>query len=100
MPLTALATLKGAASYLNESSKISLAAVDDDQTEEIESMVNSLEVDHAISDGIDMSISPTEGHAEAIGDTGDSNLAQNLKKASAGVVLDTTLSNYERCVLW
>jgi hypothetical protein len=104
MPLTTLTTLKGATAYLNESINISLAAVEDDQTEEIESMVNSLEIDCAIgasaTDGADMNISPTMGHAEAIGNLGDTrSLAENLKKASAGVVLDTTLSNYERCVL-
>ena len=48
MPLTALTVLKGATAYLDECRKISIAAVDDDQDEEIESMDNSLQTDNVI----------------------------------------------------
>jgi hypothetical protein len=104
MPLTAHTVLKGAAAYLDECQKISVGAVDDDQTEEIESMVNSLQIDTVVEKNSQAYPQPgtSSGPASApkseqtaemtMGD--EDILAQNLKTASAGVILESTLSNY------
>ena len=104
MPLTAHTVLKGATAYLDECQKISIRAVDDDQTEEIESMVNSFQIDTVVEKNSQASPQPgtssgpapkSEGTAEmTMGD--EDTLAQNLKTASAGVILESTLSNYRR----
>jgi len=48
MPHTALTILKGVAAYFDKCQKINIEAVDDDQDEEIESMVNSFQVDTVV----------------------------------------------------
>ena len=108
MPLTALTVLKGATAYLDECWKISIAAVGDDQDEEIESMDNSLQIDNVIervsqtSPQAGTSSGPAQKHHDArmaeatMGDLDEDTLAQNLKIASAGVILESTLSNYRR----
>jgi hypothetical protein len=109
MPLTAHTVLKGAAAYLDECQKISVGAVDDDQTEEIESMVNSLQIDTVVeknsranpqpgtSSGPSGPASAPKSEQTAEMTMGDEDiLAQNLKTASAGVILESTLSNYRR----
>jgi hypothetical protein len=98
MPLTHLTALKGAYAYLSEAENISLAAVEDDQTEEIECMENSFELDLALAPSL-----PGNPNTQAVGTTSlppaehpGNVLSENLKKASSGVILDTTLSNYNR----
>ena len=104
MPVTPLSVLRGAQNYLQESDKVSLEAADDEQSEEIESMLSSLEVDEAIQVDAPGLVShldtlATVGHSVDIDPSATSAalaLAGNLKKASTGVILDTTLSNYQR----
>ena len=93
MPLTAHIVFKGATAYLDECQKISIGAVDDDQTEEIESMVNSFQIDTVVEKNSQASPQPgtssgsaskSEGTAEmTMGD--EDTLAQNLKRAHKAV---------------
>ena len=102
MPLTALTALKGTTAYLDEYWKISSGAVDDDQTEEIESMVNSFQIDTIVEkvSQTNPQAGTTSGPAQKYMGTTETTiadedtLAQNLKTASAGVILESTLSNY------
>jgi hypothetical protein len=83
----------GAQAYLQEAEKIGLGAVEEDQAEEVECMENSLDLDH------DLSRATATGQEASTDDSGLSNLSMlsdNLKKASAGVILDTTIANYDR----
>jgi hypothetical protein len=98
----------GGLEYLNESLKVSLDAAEEDQSEEIESLLNGLEVDDQLKDGIlrepgEESSSNLKDNtskrprmAATIAD--NDQLSINLKNASAGVVVDTTLSDYGRQV--
>jgi hypothetical protein len=104
MPLTHLTALKGAHAYLTEAENISLAAVEDDQTEEMECMENSYGLDLALAppEGSDpagaSSSSPVVKHVRFSDGPASNTLSENLKKASSGVILDTTLSNYNRYI--
>ncbi|KAF8833104.1 hypothetical protein BDN67DRAFT_1017948 [Paxillus ammoniavirescens] len=96
----------GGLEYLNESLKVSLDAAEEDQSEEIESLLNGLEVDDQVEDG--NLREPAESFSKdkvskllrtaATSATNNDQLSINLKNASAGVVVDTTLSDYGRQV--
>ena len=100
-----------ALSYLNESQTgISLDAAVEDQTEEIESLVNGFEVDKELEDGTlqDRNVDSDDlqdsddrpARWQCLDLTSNSGLADqlsaNLKDASKGVVVDTTLSDYAK----
>ncbi|KIJ15149.1 hypothetical protein PAXINDRAFT_12068 [Paxillus involutus ATCC 200175] len=96
MPITHLTVLTGAQTYLKEAEKISLAAVEEDQEEEVECMENSLDLDHDLGQATTVAAAETSQEAST-DDSGLHNLSMlsdNLKKASAGVILDTTIANY------
>lgn len=96
----------GGLEYLNESLKVSLDAAEEDQSEEIESLLNGLEVDDQVEDG--NLREPAESFSKdkvsklprtaATSAANNDQLSINLKNASAGVVVDTTLSDYGRQV--
>jgi hypothetical protein len=105
----------GATAYFIESEGVSLEAVEDDHTEEIESLKASFEVDDQQSTGQLRSVAHQlpgdEGHGaskttprDSGSQAGPSSLATpashemdyNLKKASEHVIASSTLSNYQR----
>ncbi|KAG2103017.1 hypothetical protein BD769DRAFT_1676464 [Suillus cothurnatus] len=97
----------GAAAYFTESEGVSLEAVEDDHTEEIESLEASFEVDDQQSTGqLRSAVRTSKTVATTTSDTGPSTTATsashdmdyNLKKALEHVIVSSTLSNYER--LW
>ncbi|KAG1847319.1 hypothetical protein DFJ58DRAFT_730201 [Suillus subalutaceus] len=106
-----LTQLKGATVYLDESQGISIEAVIKDQDEEVESLLNSFDVNNQAACG---ALHPVRVTNEAVPlplkskkmaarlvDHGQ--LSSSLKTASAGVVVDTTLSDYQRYIsfcLW
>jgi hypothetical protein len=98
----------GAAAYFTESEGVSLEAVEDDHTEEIESLEASFEVDDQQSTGqLRSAVRTSKTVATTTSDTGPSTTATsashdmdyNLKKALEHVIVSSTLSNYERYVL-
>ncbi|KAG1876345.1 hypothetical protein F4604DRAFT_1924631 [Suillus subluteus] len=82
-----LARLKGAAAYLDESQgTVSIEAAVEDQDEEVESLINSFDVDKQAACG---TLRPVDSWTM-------SNSLSSLETASAGVVVDTTLSDYQQ----
>ena len=105
-------SFQGATAYFTESEGISLEAVKDDHTEEIESLEASFEVDDQQLTGQLRSVAHMDkstSEAVATSTSGDDpgpltmststshdNIDYNLKKALEQVVVSSTLSNYER----
>ncbi|KAG1858745.1 hypothetical protein DFJ58DRAFT_726529 [Suillus subalutaceus] len=99
-----LARLKGATAYLVDSQGISTEAAAEDQDEEVESLLNSFDVDNQAACGT-LRISTNEADtlpskhkrmATTVPAHHDQ-LSASLETASAGVIVDTTLSDYQRC---
>lgn len=98
--------LKGAADYLDESQcKVSLDAAVEDQSEEIESLLNGIQIDNQLADRTFSQTSDNESSpnqqkmATAVSSTsgpGTDTLSENLKKASVGIIVNTTLSDYKQ----
>lgn len=100
----------GATAYFIESQGVSLEAVEDDHTEEIESLEASFQVDdQQLSGQLRMVAHESESTSNKgqSGILGPSDMAEqatshdmvldhNLKKASEHVIVSSTLSNYER----
>lgn len=102
-----LAQLKGATAYLVESQGISTEAAAEDQDEEVESLLNSFDVDNQAACGIlrsstnEASTLPSKHKRTAATMTvpvHHDQLSASLETASAGVIVDTTLSDYQRYV--
>ncbi|KIK43084.1 hypothetical protein CY34DRAFT_82358 [Suillus luteus UH-Slu-Lm8-n1] len=99
-----LARLKGAAAYLDESQgTVSIEAAVEDQDEEVESLLNSFDVDKQAACGTlrpvgaDEATAPPSKHRKVAARLMDHvQLSSSLETASAGVVVDTTLSDYQR----
>jgi hypothetical protein len=97
----------GATAYFTESEGISLEAVEDDHTEEIESLEASFQVDDQQLTGQLCSVAHEDESATktVASGPGPSNMATldmdyNLKQASEHVIVSSTLSNYERSFVW
>lgn len=98
----------GATAYFAESEGVSLEAVEDDHTEEIESLEASFQVDDQQLTGQLRSVAHEDESASKTVTTGpsssklappvghDSDMDYNLKRASEHVIVSSTLSNYER----
>jgi hypothetical protein len=84
-----------AAAYLAESSNISIEAVQEGQVEEIESYHSAIDVDNieAKCDAHFLS-KPDTSHKRT--NINHSQLKSNLKKASEGVIVTNTQSEYRR----
>lgn len=103
MPLT---QLKGASVYLDESQGISIEAAIEDQDEEVESLLNSFDVDNQAACGTlrpvrvtdEAATLPSKSKKTAARLVDHGQLSSSLETASAGVVVDTTLSDYQRYV--
>jgi hypothetical protein len=108
--MSLLSQFKGAAAYLNQCQGISIEAAEEDQDEEVESLLNSFDVDDQAASGTLRCISTNDSDAAA-GSVPPSKhrkvstsrslvdhcqLSSSLEAASAGVVVDTTLSDYQR----
>ena len=104
--MSLLATFKGAASYLTESKHVSIEAAQEDQTEEEESLLNSFDVDDCEAQGtLQFHPTNTQDHDDGTGTKkkklnhgaeDHDQLVSSLQKASEGVVVGATLSNYQR----
>ncbi|KAG1796720.1 uncharacterized protein HD556DRAFT_1441405 [Suillus plorans] len=98
-----LAQLKGATAYLVDSQGISVKAAAEDQDEEVESLLNSFDVDNKAACGM-LRISTNETNTlsskhkrtPAAVPVHHDQLSASLETASAGVIVDTTLSDYQR----
>ena len=102
-----LAAFKGAASYLAESKHVGVEATQEDQTEEEESLLNSFDVDDREATG---ALQFGAGTNTQDGGTGvkkaklnesstlanHDRLVSSLQTASEGVIVGTTLSDYQR----
>jgi hypothetical protein len=93
--VTMVNSIPRAAAYLAESSTISIEAVREDQDEEIESYQSAIDIDDIEAKG--------NGHYLPKPSTSDkrtkidhSQLKNNLKKASEGIIVSNTQSEYRR----
>jgi hypothetical protein len=102
-----LAAFKGAASYLAESKHVGVEATQEDQTEEEESLLNSFDVDECEAGGTLQFSAGTNAQDDATGvkktKLNQSNalashnqLVSSLQTALEGVIIGTTLSDYQR----
>lgn len=97
-----LAQLKGATAYLVDSQGISVEAAAEDQDEEVESLLNSFDVDNKAACGT-LHISTNETNTlslkhkrtPAAVPVHHDQLSESLETASAGVIIDNTLSDYQ-----
>jgi hypothetical protein len=96
-----LHAFKGADLYFTESKRISIEAAEEDQTEEEESLLNSFDVDDCEAAGtLQFSTTNTAGGEDNVKKKkpkrSNNQLASSLQAASEGVVIGTTLSDYQR----
>ncbi|KAG1747415.1 hypothetical protein EDB19DRAFT_1905565 [Suillus lakei] len=96
-----LHAFKGADLYFAESKHISVKAAEEDQTEEEESLLNSFDVDDREAAGtLQFSTTNTAGGEDNVKKKkpkhSNNQLASSLQAASEGVVIGTTLSDYQR----
>jgi hypothetical protein len=106
--LTAM-SFQGAAAYFTESEGVSLEAIEDNHTEEIESLEASFQVDdqqltdqlcsvtHEDESASGKTVTTSPSSSKIAPPVGyDSDMDYNLKRASEHVIVSSTLSNYER----
>lgn len=100
--MSLLQTFKGATLYFAESKHISVEAAEEDQTEEEESLLNSFDVDDREAAGT-LRFSTTNAGEDNVKKkklkhsmVHHNQLASSLQAASEGVVIGTTLSDYQR----
>ncbi|KAG1887195.1 hypothetical protein F4604DRAFT_1675206 [Suillus subluteus] len=99
-----LTRLKGAAVHLDKSQGISIEAAIKDQDEEVESLLNSFDVNNQAACGALRPIRvtdeavplPSKSKKTAARLVDHGQLSSSLETASAGVVVDTTLSDYQQ----
>ena len=101
MSKSLLHAFKGADSYFAESKHISVEAAEEDQIEEEESLLNSFDVDDREAAGtLRFSATNTVGGEDNMKKKkpkhSNNQLASSLQAASEGVVVGTTLSDYQR----
>lgn len=97
--MSLLCDFKGADLYFTESKHISVEAAEEDQTEEEESLLNSFDVDDREAAGTLRSSTTNTSKDSAKKKKlkhGNNQLASSLQAASEGVVIGTTLSDYQR----
>jgi hypothetical protein len=97
--MSLLCTFKGADLYFTESKHISVEAAKEDQTEEEESLLNSFDVDdHEAAGTLHSSTTNTSKDSAQKKKLkhGNNQLASSLQVALEGVVIGTTLSDYQR----
>jgi hypothetical protein len=103
--MSLLWAFKGATLYFAESKHISVEAAEEDQTEEEESLLNSFDVDDCEATGTlqlsTMNTSEDNAKKKKLKHSvaHDNQLASSLQAASEGVVISTTLSDYQRYAL-